>query len=48
MKCDIIIPIYNSLDWVKKSIKSLFENTDISNIGEVILINDKSSFITTL
>lgn len=48
MKCDIIIPIYNSLNWVKMCLKSLYENTNASNIGQVILINDKSNRETTL
>lgn len=48
MKCDIIIPIYNSLDWVKMCLEALYENTNANNIGEVILINDKSNRETTL
>lgn len=48
MKCDIIIPIYNSLDWVKMCLHALYENTNACNIGEVILINDKSDRKTSL
>lgn len=47
MKCDVIIPIYNSLNWVKMCIEALFNNTDEENIGEIILINDKSNEETT-
>ena len=48
MKCDIIIPIYNSLNWVKMCITAVYENTNACDIGEVILINDKSDKETTL
>lgn len=47
MKCDVIIPIYNSLDWVKLCIQALYQNTSASDLGKVILINDKSNKETT-
>ena len=47
MKCDVIIPIYNSLEWVKLCIYALYQNTNKIDLGEVILINDKSNRKTT-
>ena len=41
-KCDIIVPVYNSLDWVKMCIFGIFTNTDFDLIENVFLINDKS------
>ena len=48
MKCDSVIPIYNSINWVKMCLKALYENTNASDIGDIILINDKSNLETTL
>ena len=47
MKCDVIIPIYNSLNWVKLCIYALYQNTNAECLGQVILINDKSDKETT-
>lgn len=45
-KCDVIIPIYNSPQWVKMCVYALFKNTPIENLGKVILMNDNSDEIT--
>ena len=39
--CDIIIPIYNALDFLKECVDSIIKNTDLNNNG-LILIDDKS------
>ncbi len=41
-KCDIIIPIYNSPEWVKMCVYALYKNTPEEYIGKVILMNDNS------
>ena len=41
-KIDIVIPIYNSLEWLKYCVKSIFLNTDFNVLGKVYLINDCS------
>ena len=43
MKCDVVIPIYNQLEWVKMCVKSVFCNTNMSIINKVYLIDDCSS-----
>lgn len=40
-KCDIIIPVYNAYDYIKKCIETVIKNTDLKN-NRLILINDKS------
>lgn len=45
-KCDIIIPIYNSPEWVKMCVYALFKNTPKEYIGKVILMNDNSNELT--
>ena len=45
-KCDIIIPIYNSPEWVKMCVYALFKNTPYDVIGKVILMNDNSDELT--
>ena len=40
-KCDIIIPIYNAYDFVKKCVESVLKYTDF-NEARIILIDDKS------
>ncbi len=45
-KCDIIIPIYNSPQWLKMCVYSLFKNTPDEYIGKVILMNDNSDELT--
>ena len=45
-KCDIIIPIYNSPEWVKMCIYALYKNTPIELIGKVLLMNDNSDELT--
>lgn len=42
-KVDIIVPIYNSLNWVKICVKAIFLNTNYDILGKVYLINDCSS-----
>lgn len=41
-KVDIIVPIHNSLNWLKYCIKAIFKNTDLSILGKVYLIDDFS------
>ncbi len=45
-KCDIIIPIYNSPEWLKMCVYALYKNTPEENIGKVILMNDNSDELT--
>ena len=45
-KCDIIIPIYNSPEWVKMCVYALYKNTPEEYIGKVILMNDNSDELT--
>lgn len=45
-KCDIIIPIYNSPEWVKMCVYALYKNTPEEYIGKVILMNDNSDKLT--
>lgn len=45
-KCDIIIPIYNSPEWVKMCVYALYKNTPQEYIGKVILMNDNSDELT--
>lgn len=43
MKCDVVIPIYNQLNWVQMCVKSVFCNTNMEIINKVYLIDDCSS-----
>ncbi len=45
-KCDIVIPVYKSPDWVKVCVYALFKNTDDSIINTVYLINDCDDELT--
>lgn len=45
-KCDVIIPVYKSPEWVKLCVYSLFKNTDKSDIGTVYLVNDCDDELT--
>lgn len=45
-KCDIIVPIYNSPEWVKLCIYSLIKNTPKEYINKIILMNDNSDSLT--
>ena len=47
ISCDVIIPVYNTIEWVKLCIYALYQNTNTSDLGKVILINDKSNKETT-
>ncbi len=42
-KVDVIIPIYNSLDWLKLCVESIFKNTNYDILGTVYLLDDCSS-----
>ena len=46
-KCDIVIPVYKSPEWVKLCIYSVFENTDLKILNKVYLINDCDDELTT-
>lgn len=41
-KVDVIIPIYNSLDWLKLCVESIFKNTNYDILGTVYLLDDCS------
>lgn len=45
-RCDIIIPVYKSPEWVKLCVYSLFKNTDDNLLGRVYLINDCDDYLT--
>lgn len=45
-KCDIIIPVYKSPEWVKLCIYSIFRNTDLDILNKVYLINDCDDELT--
>ena len=47
MKCDVIIPVYNSPEWVKLCVYALMKNTDDKILDTVYLINDCSNDVTT-
>ncbi len=46
IKCDVVIPIYNQIEWVRKCVKALFCNTDMNYVNKVYLIDDASSLET--
>lgn len=46
-KVDVIIPIYNSLNWVKLCIKAVLKNTNFDILGKIYLMNDCSNKETT-
>lgn len=39
-KCDIIIPVYKSPEWVSLCVYAIFKTTKLDLLGKVILIND--------
>lgn len=39
-KCDIVIPVYKSPEWVKLCVYAIFKTTKLDLLGKVILIND--------
>lgn len=45
-KCDVIIPIYNSPEWVKLCVYALIKNTPKEYLGKIILMNDNSNELT--
>ena len=45
-KCDVIIPIYNSPEWLKMCVYALYKNTPEEYLGKVILMNDNSDELT--
>ncbi len=45
-KCDIIIPVYNSPEWVKLCVYALYKNTSLDLINKVYLMNDNSDELT--
>jgi len=47
MKCDVIIPVYNSPEWVKLCVYALMQNTDDKVLNTVYLINDCTNEVTT-
>ncbi len=46
-KCDIIIPVYKSPEWVKLCVYSIFKNTKLETLEKVYLINDCTDELTT-
>lgn len=45
-KCDVIIPVYKSPEWVKLCIYALFKNTNEEILNTVYLINDCNDELT--
>ena len=45
-KCDVIIPVYKSPEWVKLCIYALFKNTNEKVLGTVYLVNDCNDELT--
>ena len=45
-KCDVIIPVYKSPEWVKLCVYSVFKNTDLKLLNKVYLINDSDDELT--
>lgn len=45
-KCDVIIPVYKSPEWVKLCIYALFKNTNEKVLGTVYLVNDCDDELT--
>ena len=45
-KCDVIIPVYKSPEWVKLCVYSVFKNTDLKQLNKVYLINDCDDELT--
>ena len=45
-KCDVIIPVYKSPEWVKLCVYSVFKNTDLKLLNKVYLINDCDDELT--
>lgn len=45
-KCDVIIPVYKSPEWVKLCVYSIFKNTNLDFLGHVYLINDCDDDLT--
>lgn len=46
MKVDVVIPIYNHLEWVELCVKTIFYNTNMSCINKIYLIDDNSNLET--
>ena len=42
-KVDVVIPIYNSLEWLKLCIDAVIRNTNLDIIGKIYLVNDCSN-----
>lgn len=45
-KCDVIIPVYNSAEWVNLCIYALMNNTDMNLLNKIILVDDCSNIET--
>lgn len=45
-KCDVIIPVYKSPEWVKLCVYSLFKNTKLDILNKVYLVNDCDDELT--
>lgn len=45
-KCDVIIPVYKSPEWVKLCVYSLLKNTKLELLNKVYLINDCDDELT--
>ena len=45
-KCDVIIPVYKSPEWVKLCVYSLFKNTKSDTLNKVYLVNDCDDELT--
>ena len=46
-KCDVIIPVYKSPEWVSLCVYSIFKNTKDEYLNKVYLVNDCKDELTT-
>jgi GT2 family glycosyltransferase len=45
-KVDVVVPIYNSLDWLKMCVEALIRNTNFDILGTIYLMDDASDKAT--
>ena len=46
MKCDVIIPVFNTPDWVKLCVRRLISQTPDEDLNQIILVDDGSDDFT--
>ncbi|MBS2023548.1 MAG: glycosyltransferase, partial [Deltaproteobacteria bacterium] len=42
-RCDVIIPVKDAVDWVERSVVELLRSTPREELGEVVVVDDRSS-----